>query len=277
MTSTHEHAYLKRYGLQPTHELVTSNETLELQLKHRSHRKFTDDDIPKALLNTLFASAFSAPSKSDLQQVSVIHISDDITKAKIIEQNPLLKWVDHAPVLLIWCGDNRRIRALSEHRQHTFANDHLDAFMNAAVDTGIVMQNFILAAESAGLGCCPISQVRDCITSLSDILKLPKWVFPVAGLAVGVPQSEGYISMRIPNTVTVHENTYAEDHMIQEIEDYDKRREAVHPTADELQLHRDQFGTTSDYGWSEKHTRQYAVPMRTDFGQYIRKQGFNLE
>jgi len=277
MTTSHMHAYQQRYGLRPEHELPVCNETLMLQLKHRSCRKFTEEIIPNDVLSTLLASAFSAPSKSDLQQISVINIADIKIKAEIISNNPLLKWVEQAPVLLIWCGDSRRIRTLSDHREHTFANDHLDAFMNAAVDAGMVMQNFIISAESIGLGCCPISQVRDSINSLSNILKLPKWVFPVAGLAVGFPQDAGHVSMRLPNTVTVHQNVYDDTNDVQHVGDYDKRREGVHPTPDAAQLHPQLFGISEEYGWSEQHTRQYAVPMRTDFGDYIRKQGFNLK
>ncbi len=38
----------------------------------------------------------------------------------------------------------------------------------------------------------------------------------------------------------------------------------------------EQFGVSTDYGWSENRTRQYNVPARTDFGRYIRDQGFDL-
>ena len=43
----------------------------------------------------------------------------------------------------------------------TFAHDPLDAFFNTVTDTAMVLQNFIIAAEAAGLGCCPISAVRE--------------------------------------------------------------------------------------------------------------------
>ena len=98
----------------------------------------------------------------------------------------------------------------------------------------------------------------------------------MAGLAVGWPAEKRDISMRIPNRLTVHENTYQETHMLEEMRQYDARREAVRPTPDEAQLHKERFGISTDYGWTEQHVRQYAVPMRTDFGQYIRKQGFDL-
>ena len=70
-------------------------------------------------------------------------------------------------------------------RDKPFANDHLDSFFNASVDAGWVLMNFIRAAESVGLGCCPISAVRNHAARISALLGLPDWVFPVPGLCVG--------------------------------------------------------------------------------------------
>ena len=53
------------------------------------------------------------------------------------------------------------------------ANDHLDGFFNAAIDAGIALQAFIAAAERIGLGCCPLSVIRNQIARVSDLLALP--------------------------------------------------------------------------------------------------------
>ena len=148
--------------------------------------------------------------------------------------------------------------------------------MNAAVDAGIAMQSFIVAAESVGLGCCPVSEIRDHIDALSTALELPQWVFPVAGLCVGRPVEAGRISLRLPLEVTVHTDRYDDSAMIEHVADYDRRREAIEKTKPDQQRFVAQFGVSHDYGWSENRTRQYAVPARTDFGRYIREQGFDL-
>ena len=74
--------YIKqRFGL--PYEIGTEtegNETLINILSRRSHRQFLLDEVPEDLLNTLLATAFSAPSKSDLQQISVIHVADSAKK-----------------------------------------------------------------------------------------------------------------------------------------------------------------------------------------------------
>lgn len=254
----------------------TSNRTLSDILDHRSCRIYKPDPIPEELVQTLFAAAFSAPSKSDLQQACVIRIEDRAKQQRIAALSPHTAWLAKAPLFMMWCGDSRRIRRLCEYRSRSFANDHLDAFMNAAVDAGIAMQTFIIAAESVGLGCCPVSQVRDQIGSLSSELALPKWVFPVAGLCVGWPLERARISLRLPLHTTIHTDRYDDSDLFKQVADYDRRREDVEQTPSDQQRMVEQFGVSSDYGWSENRTRQYAVPARADFGRYIRDQGFNL-
>jgi nitroreductase/FMN reductase [NAD(P)H] len=267
----------QRFGLPSgTGATVSDNQTVSDILKRRSHRRFRADPVPDDVLQTLFATAFSAPSKSDLQQACVIHVRDNHKQQRIAALSRDLGWTALAPVLLIWCGDSRRIRRLAGWRNHPFANDHLDAFMNAAVDAGIVMQTFIIAAESLGLGCCPVSQVRDHIDALSAELELPQWVFPVAGLCVGWPAGEGRISLRLPLSVTVHEDRFDDSDLMEQVADYDRRREALEQTPPDQQRMVGRFGISEDYGWSENRTRQYAVPAREDFGRYIRDQGFDL-
>jgi len=252
------------------------NRTVNNILTRRSHRAFSDDAISEDLLNTLLAAAFSAPSKSDLQQACVIHVQDKAKQRRIAEATPSILWAAEAPVFLVWCGDSRRIRRLAEWRGHVFANDHLDAFMNAAVDVGIAMQTFIIAAESYGLGCCPVSEVRNQIQLLSEELELPQHVFPVAGLCVGWPQDQGNISMRLPLGTTVMKDRYNDENLFDDVADYDRRREQIDNTAAEQQRFVEELGVSENYGWSENRTRQYSRPARADFGGYIRRQGFNL-
>ncbi len=255
---------------------VVENKTIEAILNRRSHRTFSDETVSTDLLQTLFATAFSAPSKSDLQQACVIHIQDKDKQRRIAKASDKTQWVAKAPVFLVWCGDSRRIRKLSSWRGHSFANDHLDAFMNAAVDVGICMQTFIVAAESVGLGCCPVSEIRDHIQSLSHELTLPQHVFPVAGLCVGWPNDQPGISMRLPLSTTVMTDRYIDDNLLEDVAAYDQRREALEKTPPDQQRHVKQMGVSANYGWSENRTRQYSQPARDDFGRYIRDQGFNL-
>ena len=245
-------------------------------LNHRSQRRFTDKTIETELLQLLFACALSAPSKSDLQQADIIHIADPAKRQAIQTLIPNMPWIGEAPVFLVFCGNNRRIRLLCEKHNLPFANDHLDSFMNAAVDAGIVLMNFIRAAEAVGLACCPISVIRNHAAKISELLQLPHWVFPVAGLCVGYPVNEGQISPRLPLTVTVHTDSYQEENWQQQIDTYDRYRDSVQPIEKTKQRHQEHYGIADFYGWSADKARQYSVAERADFGAYIRGQGFDL-
>jgi nitroreductase/FMN reductase [NAD(P)H] len=147
--------------------------------------------------------------------------------------------------------------------------------MNAAVDAALAMMNFIRAAEAVGLGACPVSAVRNRPERVSEVLGLPEAVFPVAGLCAGYPAEQGRITPRLPLEVTVHRDRYDESRLEERIEAYDRRRAAIAPYRS--RRHADRYPDCAFYGWSEDKARQYSVPERTDFGAYIRRQGFSLK
>ena len=250
--------------------------TVAQLLSHRTHRRYKTDAIPDEMLEVLLAAALSAPSKSDLQQVAIVVIKDRVKQATIGEWIPDMPWIAGAPLFMVFCGDNRRIRRVAELRRRPFPNDTLDMFMNAAVDAGLALQSFITAAEALGLGCCPISVVRNHVEKLSELLELPPGVFPLAGLCVGYPTQPGWISLRLPPAVTVHTDRYDDRELPGELAAYDRRREARHATPRESQRYTDRYGYTEPYGWSEDKARHYSVPERHNFGPFIRRHGFTL-
>ena len=271
-----QRAAVERFGAQLTVEPGWSGlDELAGMMEHRSHRKYSGRAVEPGLLRLLFACALSSPSKSDLQQADIVHVADRAKIKAIADGIPDMPWTADAPVFLVFCGNNRRIRQIGEWRGKPFVNDHLDHFMNAAVDAGLVMMNFIRAAEAVGLGACPISAVRNRSEEVSRLLGLPDQVFPVAGLCVGYPAEEGRITPRLSLEVTVHTDRYDETGAKEKIEAYDRRRDALLPYR--RQRNPERFGKVDFYGWSEDKARQYAVPERADFGAFIRKQGFSLK
>ena len=242
-------------------------------------RSFTPEPVPYELLHRLCAIALCSPTKSDLQQRDIVIVDDAALRQQMLlplAEGPAGQaWLKDVPALLIFCGNNRRQRLWHEWRGKPFVNDHLDAFFNAAVDAGIALSAFVLAAEAQGLGACPISVIRNRAAEISELLRLPQHVFPVAGLAVGWPATTPKQSMRLPLDVTVHRNGYREDDVRGAIEDYDRRREAAQPFREQRYV--DAFGKVAPYGWSEDKARQYAVPERADFGAFVRSRGFNLD
>ena len=266
-----------RFGL-PTRagRALPAEGTVALILSHRVQRRWKPDPIPEEVLEIVLAATLSAPSKSDLQQVGIVLVRDRAKQALIASWIEDMPWIADAPLFMIFCGDHRRMRRVSEMRGKPFPNDTLDMFMNAAVDAGLVMQNFITAGAAMGLGSCPISVVRNHVEKLAELLELPEGVFPVAGLTVGYPAQRGYTSMRLPPSVTVHTDRYDDADLPARLDDYDRRREARFATSRDKQRYPELWGYTEPYGWSEDKARQYSVHERHNFGPFIRRHGFAL-
>ncbi|MEM6666177.1 MAG: nitroreductase family protein [Pseudomonadota bacterium] len=252
----------------------TALNTLTIMAARGSCRAFRNDPVAGSLMETLAAIALSSPTKSDLQQRDIILVRDPDQMGQIKALVSEQAWIADAPSLVIFCGNNRRQRQVQALRGHAFANDHLDAFFNAAVDAGIALGAFVTAAEAAGLGCCPISAVRNHPHEINDLLSLPDHVFPVAGLAVGYPAAKKpTISMRLPLAATVHVDRFNDDRIEEQIAAYDTARQAAQPYG--CQRHVAVYGVAADYPWSEDKARQYGQPERADFGAFIRAKGFN--
>jgi nitroreductase len=242
---------------------------------HRSHRRFLPRPIAPELLRLLCACALSAPSKSDLQQCDIVIVADTAIRAGIVATIPDMPWIMDAPVFLVFVANGERLPTLAKLHDKPFPNDHLDQFFNAAVDAAIVLATFLRAASAVGLGCCPISAIRDRPQTVSDLLRLPRRVVPVAGLCVGWPAQAGEIAPRLSLRTTVIENRYGERDPAAEIDAYDRRRAALRPYR--RQRSPERWGEAEFYGWSQDKARQYGVPTRADFGAFVRGKGFCLD
>jgi len=253
----------------------SAGKTLSAMAARASCRSFGAEPVADETLRMLCAVALSSPSKSDLQQRDIIILRDPAQVSAIKDLLQAQSWIAGAPALLVFCGNNRRQRQLHARWNRPFANDHLDAFFNASVDAGIALSAFISAAEAIGLGCCPISTIRNDAQRVSDLLGLPDHVFPVAALAVGHPQTQGRISPRLPLSVTVHWDRFDESGLSQALDDYDALR--AQPGATASQRDTATFGHADPYVWSDGKTRQYATPERADFGRFIQGKGFKLD
>jgi nitroreductase/FMN reductase [NAD(P)H] len=242
---------------------------------HRVHRRFLPRAVDPGLLRLLCACALSAPSKSDLQQADILVVRDKARQRAVTALIPEMPWIEQAPAFLLFLANGSRLPEIARLRGTPFPNDHLDLFFNAVVDSAIVMTTFMRAAAAAGLGCCPISAVRDRAAAVSELFELTNRVIPVAGLCVGWPADVGHVTPRLGIETTLHEDRYRAHELAAPIDAYDRRREAQRPYRRQRDPHR--WGDAVFYGWSEDKARQYAEPLRADFGAFVRAKGFRLE
>ncbi|MCX8135095.1 MAG: nitroreductase family protein [Roseococcus sp.] len=261
-----------RFGFLPFAPPERIPPALAQLLDRRVTRRYRPEPIPAPLLDTVLAAAAAAPSKSDLQQWSVVVLEEAAPIAAIADWIGSMPWIKEAPVLLVFCADVRRGRDICAREGREHANDNLDTLLNAAMDATLAMGMAMTAAEAAGLGTCPISYVRNHLEKVAPLLGLPKGVFPVAGLTLGWPAARNPVSVRLPPAVTVHRGRYDAAGEAAAIAAYDARRGRAKPRYPEI------HGPAPEgCRWSENLARQLSVPERAGFRAWLRARGFALD
>src|SRR5436190_12454050 len=261
----------------PSADGAADNEFIRRVLARKTVRRYSAAMPDERLLDLLVAAALSASAKSDFQQASILQVTDPAKRSAIGALFPSMPWIGISPVFFVFLGDARRLQCIGEMRGKPVENGTLEGFFNASIDAALAMQTMILCAESVGLGVCPISVIRNEVDKVAEILGLPDLVFPVAGLCLGYPQADGYVSLRLPRVATTHRDRYHDSALPRAIDDYDRRRDALHAIPKEQQRSNAEFGDAAFYGWSEDKARQAAKAEGAAFPPYLRAHGFSFD
>ena len=97
----------------------------------------TSKAVDPATLEMLLACAQSAPSKSDLNQYSIIVVRDQKKKDFIAGLLPSMAWIADSAVFFLFCADIKRGKEVTAAHALEHDSDTLDSFMNASVDAGL--------------------------------------------------------------------------------------------------------------------------------------------
>ena len=158
----------------------------------------------------MVAAAQSAPTSSNLQPWSVVVVRDPERKARLAACAAGQRFIEEAPVLLVWVADLGRARRLAERAGVSVdAADYLETTIIGFVDTALAAQNAVVAAESLGLGTVFVGAIRNHPDQVAAELGLPPHAVAAFGLAVGVPDptENAGVKPRLPQAAVVHHET----------------------------------------------------------------------
>jgi nitroreductase len=232
--------------------LDVRSEVLDLQLAHRSVRKFAPGDVSDDQLRAMVAAAQSAPTSSNLQPWSVVAVRDPERKARLAALAADQRFVVEAPLLLVWVADLGRARRLASRSGVSVgAADYLETTIIGFVDTALAAQNAVLAAESLGLGTVFVGAMRNHPEEVAAELGLPPHAVATFGLAVGVPDptENAGIKPRLPQDAVLHRERYDAEAADAHIPGYDTR----------LAAYNQRYGLP-DGGWSGRVLKRLAGP-----------------
>ena len=184
------------------------NAVHELLNSHRSIRKFTDQPISDELLTTILRSGQAAATSSFLQGATVIRVRNPASREKLAAFAGNQPYVSSAAEFFVLCADLKRPGNCCVQYDKPFEGDYTEHFIIATVDVALMAQNMVVAAEAAGLGICYIGGLRNNPRDVSDLLQLPKGVYPVFGLCLGYPDQDPECKPRLRSALRNTTNEY---------------------------------------------------------------------
>lgn len=234
-----------------------------------SVRRYEYDAIPQEALETIYAAIRNSPTSYNGQQYSVIDIADQEVKLKLYEITGQ-KQIKTCNRFMVFCADYNRIGVLAKAKELNMPEFYntLDGFTVGVIDAAITMQSATIAAQACGLGCCCVAYVRTANPqAVAELLKLPKGVFVVCGLAIGVPREQPDLKPKLPKDLIIHQSYYSDRDMTDELIEYDNEVTQYNAT---------RAGNKSDNDWCDHILDYYREAMKYQMLSAARSQGFDI-
>lgn len=241
-------------------------------LERTSVRRYEREAIPEETMDFIYKAVENTPTSYNGQQFSVIDIDDQDLKVQLYELTGQ-KQLKTCNRLLVFCSDYNKITQLAEKKGLNVPafTDTMDGVTIGIIDASLAMMSAVVAAQAAGLGSNCIGYLRTVDPAkVAELLKLPKGVFVVCGLALGIPREHPDLKPKQPASLVFHKNCYRQDteKMVEELEAYD---EVV------KHYNRTRSGGTTENDWVAHILDYYDHAMAYRILDYLKDQGYDVK
>lgn len=240
-------------------------------LNRTSVRRYEREPIPQETMDFIYEAIRNTPTSYNGQQFSVIDISDQQLKEELyaLTNQKQLKTCNR---LLIFCSDFHKISLLAERKglEMPPVTDRMDGVMLGVIDASLAMMSAVVAAQACGLGSNCVGYLRTVDpAAVAKLLHLPKGVFVVCGLALGIPREHPDLKPKEPHEVMFFPNRYPEDEtkLTEDLAAYDA---VVH------HYNRTRSGSTTDNDWCGHILDYYRHACDYHIMDYLKAQGYDV-
>ena len=187
------------------------NEVIRQLHARKSVRVFTDREITPEEKRAVLEAAVQAPSAGNQQLYTILDITDQAIKDKLVDTCDHQPMIAEAKMVLIFCADCKKWYDAYLATDCNPRKPGVGDLLLAVCDTVIAAQNAVTAAESLGIGSCYIGDIMENCAEQRELLGLPEYVMPVGMVIFGYP-TEQQLRRPKPERVDmqyiVHENGY---------------------------------------------------------------------
>lgn len=200
------------------------NETIKLQLSHKSIRAFTDEKLTDEQVHTLINVAQRTSTSSFMQAYSIVGVTDPEKKKLLAEVGNQAYIADASHVFVMVVDQRRNSQIAKENGKDPKILRSMDKFMSGYADALLAAQNILLAAESMDLGGVFLGSLLNNAPKVAEVIKAPNLTFPVLGIAIGHPDQEPQLKPRLPQHFMYSENEYTvpQENLNEKLTDYDE-------------------------------------------------------
>jgi len=186
-----------------------SNDIIDIINNRATCRSYIEKEIPEEIMNQLLDAACKSPSSGGFQTYSIIKVTKKEKKEQLVKLCRNQKFIEKAPVSLIFCIDFRRVKRINEIEPAPCIET--DTFMNfwmGLIDAAISAQTLCLAAEAFGLKTVYIGNIINMIDEAAKLLNIPEYVCPAVMVTIGYPTKTPSPTLRYDKSVLIHEEEY---------------------------------------------------------------------
>lgn len=172
-------------------------------------RSFMEKEIPEEIMNQLLDAACKSPSSGGFQTYSIIKVTKKEKKQQLVKLCRNQKFIEKAPVSLIFCIDFRRVKRIIEVEPSPCIET--DSFMNfwmGLIDASISAQTLCLAAEAFGLKSVYIGNMVNTVDKVAELFNIPQYVCPAIMVTLGYSTSVPKLTLKYDKSILVHEEEY---------------------------------------------------------------------
>jgi nitroreductase len=160
--------------------------------ERHSIRGFTDEDVPMEIITETLRLGNLAPSAGNLQARDFIVVRDKEMRKKLTKAAFGQRFVDEAPVVVVVCCNQNRIKNYGERGEKLYAIQ----------DSAAAVENMMLYLTSMGYGTCWVGAFDE--KEVTRLMQLPDCARPVAMIPIGRPKEPGRTSPRLELDTIVH-------------------------------------------------------------------------
>ena len=175
------------------------NPVIDVIHERKSVRAYEDRLLSREVRDEIIKSAMRAPTAGNMMLYSIIEVSNQAAKNRLVVTCDNQPFIAKAPLVLIFLADYQRwydyflvsgVREFCADKGMPMVKPEEGDLLLACCDALIAAQTAVIAAQSLGVGSCYIGDILENYEIHREMFELPQYAVPICMVCFGYPSME---------------------------------------------------------------------------------------